>query len=102
MYQKRPIYWLYDSGKQNGFKALVYMHRYNADTTGNMRVEYLHRMQKIYERELERMQDTIDNSNDNREISVASKRKEKITEAIKRNKRLRCKGSSLGTLSYRH
>lgn len=86
MYQKRPIYWLYDSGKQNGFKALVYMHRYNADTTGNMRVEYLHRMQKIYERELERMQDTIDNSNDNREISVASKRKEKLQKQLKETK----------------
>ena len=86
LYQKRPIYWLYDSGKQNGFKALVYMHRYNADTTGNMRVEYLHRMQKIYERELERMQDTIDNSNDNREISVASKRKEKLQKQLKETK----------------
>ena len=48
-YQKRPIYWLFDSGKQNGFKALCYMHRWNADTTGNMRVEYLHKMQRVYE-----------------------------------------------------
>ena len=44
-YQKRPIYWQFDSGKKNGFKALVYMHRWNADTVGNLRVEYLHRMQ---------------------------------------------------------
>ncbi|MDE6053017.1 MAG: BREX-1 system adenine-specific DNA-methyltransferase PglX, partial [Lachnospiraceae bacterium] len=42
---KRPIYWLFDSGKQNGFKALIYLHRYNADTVGNLRVDYLHRMQ---------------------------------------------------------
>lgn len=55
IYQKRPIYWLFDSGKQNGFKTLCYMHRWNADTTCNMRVEYLHRMQKTYEKELERM-----------------------------------------------
>ena len=41
---KRPIYWLFDSGKQNGFKALVYLHRYNADTIGNVRVDYLYRM----------------------------------------------------------
>ena len=47
-YQKRPIYWLFDSGKQNGFKALVYMHRWNADTVGNLRVEYLHRTQRVY------------------------------------------------------
>ena len=39
IYQKRPIYWLYDSGKQNGFKALIYMHRYNADTSGLVRAE---------------------------------------------------------------
>lgn len=51
-YQKRPIYWLFDSGKQNGFKALVYMHRWNADTIGNVRVEYLHRIQRVYEKRL--------------------------------------------------
>ena len=56
---KRPIYWLFDSGKQNGFKALIYLHRYNADTVGNLRIDYLHRMQRIYESEIERMQDTI-------------------------------------------
>lgn len=44
IYQKRPIYWLYDSGKQNGFKALIYMHRYNADTSGQVRAEYLGKM----------------------------------------------------------
>ena len=86
IYQKRPIYWLYDSGKQNGFKALVYMHRYNADTTGNMRVEYLHRMQRVYEKELERMQEIIDNSRDNKEISAATKRKEKLQKQLKETK----------------
>ena len=40
-YQKRPIYWLFDSGKQNGFKALIYLHRYTPDTIGNLRVDYL-------------------------------------------------------------
>ena len=82
-YQGRPIYWLFDSGKQKGFKALVYMHRWNADTTGHMRVEYLHRMQKVYEREIERMQDTIDHSSDNREITRAAKRKEKLQKQLK-------------------
>ena len=85
-YQKRPIYWLFDSGKQNGFKALVYMHRWNADTTGNMRVEYLHRMQRVYEKEIERMQEIIDNSHDNKEISGATKRKEKLQKQIKETK----------------
>lgn len=86
IYQKRPIYWLFDSGKQNGFKALCYMHRWNADTIGNMRVEYLHRMQRVYDKEIERMQEVIDNSHDNKEISAANKRKEKLQKQIKETK----------------
>ena len=85
-YQKRPIYWLFDSGKQNGFKALVYMHRWNADTVGNLRVEYLHKMQHIYEREFVRMQETIDNSRDSREVSKATKRKDKLQKQLKETK----------------
>lgn len=83
VYQKRPIYWLFDSGKQNGFKALIYMHCYNADTIGNLRVDYLHRMERIYESEINRMQDTIDNSSNAREITAASKRKEKLQKQLK-------------------
>ena len=85
-YQKRPIYWLFDSGKQNGFKALVYMHRWNADTTGNVRVEYLHRIQRVYESEIARMQDTIDNSGNAREVSAAQKRKDKLMKQLKESK----------------
>ena len=85
-YQKRPIYWLFDSGKQNGFKALVYMHLWNADTIGNVRVEYLHRIQRVYEKEIIRMQEIIDNSHDNKEISNATKRKEKLQKQIKETK----------------
>lgn len=80
---KRPIYWLFDSGKQNGFKALIYMHRYNADTIGNLRVDYLHRMERIYENEINRMQDTIDNSSNAREVTAATKRKEKLQKQLK-------------------
>lgn len=83
IYQKRPIYWLFDSGKQNGFKALVYMHRWNADTIGNMRVEYLHRIQRTYEKEIEREQDTIDNTTNNRDRAAATKRKEKLLKQLK-------------------
>ena len=80
---KRPIYWLFDSGKHNGFKALVYLHRYNADTIGNVRVDYLYRMQRVYESEIGRMQDTIDNSKNSREVSLATKRKEKLQKQLK-------------------
>lgn len=82
-YQKRPIYWLFDSGKQNGFKALVYLHRYNADTIGNLRVDYLHRMQRIYESEINRMQDMIDNSTNAREVAASTKRKDKLQKQLK-------------------
>ena len=85
-YQKRPIYWLFDSGKQNGFKALVYMHRWNADTIGNVRVEYLHRIQRVYESEIVRMQDTIDNGGSAREASAAQKRKDKLIKQLKESK----------------
>ena len=83
IYQKRPIYWMFDSGKQNGFKALVYMHRWNADTIGNVRVEYLHKTQRVYERELERMQEIIDNGKVNREIAQAQRRRDKLTRQLK-------------------
>lgn len=83
---KRPIYWLFDSGKQNGFKAFVYMHRWDADTVGNLRVEYLHRMQHTYEREIVRMQETIDNSRDSRDVSKATKRKDKLQKQLKETK----------------
>ena len=80
---KRPIYWLFDSSKQNGFKALIYLHRYNADTIGNLRIDYLHRMQRIYESEIERMQDTIDNVANARDVAAAKKRKEKLQKQLK-------------------
>lgn len=83
VYQKRPIYWLFDSGKQNGFKALIYLHRYNADTIGNLRVDYLHRMQRVYESEIGRMQDMIDHSTNSREVGVATKQKEKLQKQLK-------------------
>lgn len=40
IYQKRPIYWLFSSGKHSGFKCLVYMHRYNADTLARINGKY--------------------------------------------------------------
>ncbi len=83
IYQKRPIYWLFDSGKQNGFKAFIYLHRYNADTIGNLRVDYLHRIQRIYESEIDRMQDMIEHSTNSREVGAATKRKEKLQKQLK-------------------
>lgn len=50
IYQKRPIYWLFDSGKKNGFKALIYMHRFNENLIPKVRLDYLHRIQTTYEK----------------------------------------------------
>ena len=82
-YKKRPIYWLFDSGKQNGFKALIYLHRYMPDTIGNLRVDYLHKMQRVYESEINRMQDMIDHSTNAREVAASTKRKEKLQKQLK-------------------
>lgn len=82
IYQKRPIYWLYDSGKQNGFKALIYMHRYNADTSGLVRADYLYKMEQVYESEIARMEDEIAHGT-SREVAQATKRKEKLVKQLK-------------------
>ena len=85
-YKKRPIYWLFDSGKTDGFKALIYMHRYDENTIGNLRIDYLHRIQRVYDSEIARMQETIENSSNDREIATAEKRKEKLIKQLKETK----------------
>lgn len=82
VYQKRPIYWLLDSGKQNGFKALIYMHRYDADTVGRVRIDYLHRAQKYVETAMQSAQYTIDNASSASEKSKATKAVTKYTKQL--------------------
>ena len=61
-YQKRPIYWLFDSGKKNGFKCLIYMHRYQKDTIARIRTDYLHEQQSRYRTAISDLQNRIDNA----------------------------------------
>lgn len=82
VYQKRPIYWQFDSGKQNGFKALIYMHRYDADTVGRVRTDYLHRAQKYVETAMQSAQYTIDNASSASEKSKATKAVTKYTKQL--------------------
>ena len=82
VYQKRPIYWLFDSGKQNGFKALIYMHRYDADTVGRVRTDYLHRAQKYVETAMQSAQYTIDNASSASEKSKATKAVTRYTKQL--------------------
>ena len=60
VYQKRPIYWMFESGKNDGFKALVYMHRYNEQIVARVRTDYLHTLQRKYEAEVQRQQLIVD------------------------------------------
>lgn len=53
IYQKRPIYWLFDSGKKNGFKCLIYLHRYRPDTVARIRTDYVHELQSRYRTAIE-------------------------------------------------
>ena len=82
VYQKRPIYWLFDSGKQNGFKALIYMHRYNADTVGRVRTDYLHKAQKYVETAMQSAQYTIEHASSASEKSKATKAVTKYTKQL--------------------
>lgn len=82
VYQKRPIYWLFDSGKQNGFKTLIYMLRYDADTVGRVRTDYLHRAQKYVETAMQSAQYTIDNASSASEKSKATKAVTKYTKQL--------------------
>ena len=59
VYQKRPIYWMFDSGKKNGFKALIYMHRYQPDLLARMRTDYVHEQQERYRTQMQAVEDNL-------------------------------------------
>lgn len=82
MYQKRPIYWLFDSGKNNGFKALIYMHRYNPDTVSNVRTEYLHKFQNTYELLIRDEEYVMEHSDSKAEVTKAMKHKENLEKKL--------------------
>lgn len=80
-YQKRPIYWLFDSGKENGFKALVYIHRWNQDTEGRVLL-YLHKVQRKYETELRMLEQELDSLTDKHRIGQLEKRREHLEKQL--------------------
>ena len=82
IYQKRPIYWLFDSGKQNGFKCLIYMHRYNKDTLNLIRSEYLHKTQNAVENALKNAEYIIQSSASTVERANATKDKDKYVKQL--------------------
>ena len=73
IYQKRPIYWLFDSGKKNGFKALIYMHRYQPDTIARIRTDYVHEQQARYRTVMADLEQRIANSSTGERVKLKKK-----------------------------
>lgn len=74
-YQKRPIYWLFDSGKKNGFKALCYMHRYQRDLLARLRTDYVHEQQERYRTQLAQLDDAIDHASASERVKLTKQQK---------------------------
>ena len=74
-YQKRPIYWLFDSGKKNGFKALIYMHRYQRDLLARLRTDYVHEQQERYRTQLAPLGDAIDHASTSERVKLTKQQK---------------------------
>lgn len=74
-YKKRPIYWLFDSGKKNGFKALIYMHRYQPDLLARMRTDYVHEQQERYRTQLAHLADAIEQAKGSERVKLTKQQK---------------------------
>lgn len=70
IYQKRPIYWQFSSGKKNGFKALVYMHRYQPDLLARMRTDYVHEQQERYRTQLTMLEESVDSAAPSEKVKI--------------------------------
>ena len=74
-YKKRPIYWLFDSGKKNGFKALIYMHRYQPDLLARMRTDYVHEQQERYRTQLVHLDEAIQQASGSDRVKLTKQQK---------------------------
>lgn len=70
MYQKCPIYWMFDSGKKNGFKCLIYMHRYQLDTLARIRTDYVHEQQARYRTAIEDFENRMANASTSERVKL--------------------------------
>ena len=85
-YQKRPIYWLFDSGKKNGFKALTYMHRYQSDLLARMRTDYVHEMQERYRSQLAALSQAIEHAQTAERVKLTKRQKKLQEQALELQK----------------
>lgn len=85
IYQKRPIYWMFSSGKNSGFKCLIYMHRYNSDTLARINGKYFLPESTRLKNELDELLATIEGSEGRDRIRLEKDRQrlaDKYREAI--------------------
>ena len=80
-YKKRPIYWLLDSGKNNGFKALIYMHRYQPDLMARIRTDYVHEQQERYRSRLAHLDDAVADADGRQKVALTKERKRVADQA---------------------
>ena len=85
-YQKRPIYWLFDSGKKNGFKALCYMHRYKRDLLARLRTDYVHEQQERYRTQLSQLAGAIDQASASERVKLTARQKKLQDQAAELQK----------------
>jgi type II restriction/modification system DNA methylase subunit YeeA len=81
-YKNRPIYWLFSSGKQGAFEALVYLHRYNEGTLSRMRTEYVVPLLGKMNGRLGMLADVIANATSIKQRKDAEKDNDKLTKQL--------------------
>ncbi|MGE6993885.1 BREX-1 system adenine-specific DNA-methyltransferase PglX [Pseudomonas sp. NPDC047961] len=86
-YKKRPIYWLFSSGKQKAFECLVYLHRYNEGTLSRMRMEYVVPLQSRMQARIDKLTDDIDSATSSAQQKALQKRKDKLTKQLEELRR---------------
>jgi len=82
IYQKRPIYWMFDSGKKNGFKALMYLHRYSRDLLAKLRTDYVHEQQERYRTQLAHIAESMNSASGADRVKL-NKQQDKLTEQLR-------------------
>ena len=87
IYKKTPIYWMFNSGKENGFNALIYLHRYTPDTVAGIRTLYLHKAQKVLETSITNNEQRIKNSSNKNEKTQVNKENIKLKKQLEEIKK---------------
>lgn len=82
VYKKRPIYWMLDSGKKNGFKAIIYMHRYTPDMLARIRTDYVHETQERYRTQIANLEDQLQGAAKGQAVKL-QKQLKKLSEQLR-------------------